>query len=126
LSEVRFSRINYEEVTRKLREYAGKAVAKGALAVILIGSLARGDYTARSDADVVVIVESDSRRPIDRIADYIDPTMPIDVEPRVYTLDEVRRMARRKAGIVREILEVGVLLAGDPRVLDYLRGELEE
>jgi len=73
----------------------------------------------------VVIVESDSRRPIDRIADYIDPTMPVDVEPRVYTLDEVRRMARRKARIVREILEVGILLAGDPRVLDYLRGELE-
>jgi len=126
LSEVRFSRINYEEVMRRLREYAGKAAARGSLAVILIGSLARGDYTARSDADVVVIVESDSRRPIDRIADYIDPTMPVDVEPRVYTLDEVRRMARRKARIVREILEVGVLLAGDPRVLDYLRGELEE
>jgi len=125
LSEVRFSRINYEEVMRRLREYAEKAVARGALAVILIGSLARGDYTARSDADVVVIVESDSRRPIDRIADYIDPTMPIDVEPRVYTLDEVRGMARRKARIVREILEVGVLLAGNPRVLDYLRGELE-
>jgi len=49
LSEVRFSRINYEEVMRRLREYAEKAVARGALAVILIGSLARGDYTARSE-----------------------------------------------------------------------------
>jgi len=72
LSEIRVSRINYEEVMRKLREYAGKAVTRGALADILIGSLARGDYTARSDADVVVIVGSDSRRSIDRVADPID------------------------------------------------------
>jgi len=62
---------------------------------------------------------------MDRIIDYIDPEMPVDVEPRVYTLDEVRGMARRKARIVREILEVGILLAGDSRVIDHLREGLE-
>jgi len=120
LSEVRFLRLDYEEVMRRLKEYAEEAVRRGALAVILIGSLARGDYTAYSDADVIIVLRSDNRRPIDRIAEYIDPRMPVDLEPRVYTIEELKSMARRGARTVKEILEVGILLAGDRRVLEEL------
>ena len=56
---LRVFRLEYELVTRKLREYAERAVERGALAVVLVGSLARGDYTAFSDADVVVVVRDD-------------------------------------------------------------------
>jgi len=103
--------LDVEKVLAELREYALRAVERGALAVVLIGSLARGDYTAFSDADVVVIVAEDERRPVDRVADFLDPTLSVDVEPRVYTVEELRAMAARGSRIVEEIRR-GVVLAG--------------
>jgi len=94
-----------------IRRGALRAVERGALAVVLIGSLARGDYTAFSDADVVVVVAEDERRPVDRVADFLDPTLPVDVEPRVYTVEELRAMAARGSRIVEKIKR-GVVLAG--------------
>jgi predicted nucleotidyltransferase len=62
---------------------------KRAVAVILIGSLNRGDYTAFSDADIVIVVRNDyPEKFLDRVTDFTDPTLPIDVEPRVYTENE--------------------------------------
>jgi len=104
-------KLDVEKVLAELREYALRAVERGALAVVLIGSLARGDYTAFSDADVVVIVAEDKRRPVDRVADFLDPTLSVDVEPRVYTVEELRAMAARGSRIVEEIRR-GVVLAG--------------
>ncbi|WP_245218405.1 nucleotidyltransferase domain-containing protein [Pyrobaculum islandicum] len=49
--------------------------------MVLIGSLARGDYTAFSDADVVIVLREDGRRPMDRIPDFLDSSFPIDLEP---------------------------------------------
>jgi predicted nucleotidyltransferase len=116
-------KLNYELVLRKLKEYAEKALEKGALVVFLIGSLARGDYTAFSDADVVIIVRDDYPKKLpDRISDFIDPTLPVDVEPRVYTLSEFSKMARNKERIIKEIEEYGIVLAGDVGfVKDILR-----
>jgi predicted nucleotidyltransferase len=116
-------KLDYEFVLRKLREYAEKALEKDALVVFLIGSLARGDYTAFSDADVVIIVRDDYPKKLpDRISDFIDPKLPVDVEPRVYTLSEFSKMARNKERIIKEIEEYGIVLAGDVGfVKDILR-----
>jgi predicted nucleotidyltransferase len=116
-------KLNYELVLRKLREHAERVLEKGALVVFLIGSLARGDYTAFSDADVVIIVRDDYPKKLpDRISDFIDPTLPVDVEPRVYTLSEFSKMARNKERIIKEIEEYGIVLAGDVGfVKDILR-----
>jgi predicted nucleotidyltransferase len=116
-------RLNYELVLRKLREYAERALEKGALVVFLIGSLARGDYTAFSDADVVIIVRDDYPKKLpDRISDFIDPKLPVDVEPRVYTLSEFSKMVQNKERIVREIEKYGIVLAGDVSFMkDILR-----
>jgi len=108
-------------VLKKLREYALKALEKDAIAVFLIGSLARGDYTAFSDADVVVIVRDDYPRGfIDRISDFIDPTLPIDIEPRVYTVSEFLKLIQNRSRIVEEVLSYGILLAGDPNIVKEL------
>lgn len=50
--DVKVFKLNYEYIIKKLRDYAEKALEKDAIAVILIGSLAKGDYTAFSDADI--------------------------------------------------------------------------
>jgi predicted nucleotidyltransferase len=116
-------KLNYELVLRKLREYAERALEKGALVVFLIGSLARGDYTAFSDADVVIIVRDDYPKKLpNRISYFIDPKLPVDVEPRVYTLSEFSKMAQNKERIVREIEKYGIVLAGDVSFMkDILR-----
>jgi predicted nucleotidyltransferase len=116
-------KLDYDLVLRKLREYAERALEKGALVVFLIGSLARGDYTAFSDADVVIIVRDDYPKKLpDRISDFIDPKLPVDVEPRVYTLSEFSKMVQNKERIVREIEKYGIVLAGDVSFMkDILR-----
>jgi predicted nucleotidyltransferase len=116
-------RLNYELVFKRLKEYAERALEKGAIVVFLIGSLARGDYTAFSDADVIIIVRDDYPKKLpDRISDFIDPTLSVDVEPRVYTLSEFSKMAQNKERIIREIEKYGIILAGDVSfVKDILR-----
>jgi predicted nucleotidyltransferase len=48
----------------------------------LIGSLARGDYTALSDANVVVVICDDyPTKHSECIVDLIDPTLLVDLEP---------------------------------------------
>ena len=120
-AEVRFFSLNYDQVLKELKNYAKKCIDKGAKAVILIGSLARKDYTAFSDADIIVISDNVPSRPIDRIKEFIDPTLSIDIEPRVYTSEEVLIMAKKKSSIIKEIVEHGILLSGDEKIIERLR-----
>uniref|UniRef100_A0A7J2U4D7 Nucleotidyltransferase domain-containing protein n=1 Tax=Ignisphaera aggregans TaxID=334771 RepID=A0A7J2U4D7_9CREN len=55
--EVKVFKLNYDYVIKKLREYAEKALEKRAVAVILVDSITRGDYTAFSDADIVTLFD---------------------------------------------------------------------
>src|SRR5215468_5296711 len=43
----------------------------GVREVWLYGSLARGDATPRSDADLLVVLDEDARRPMDRIPEFL-------------------------------------------------------
>ena len=120
MSEIKLFRIDYDKVIERLKEFAKRKINENnnILAVVLIGSLARGDYTAFSDADLVVIVKEDHRRFLDRITEFIDPTLGIDIDPMVYTLSEMKEMSKRNSRLVKEIKEYGILLAGDKRILE--------
>lgn len=120
-SEIKLFEPDYEAIMRELKEYAEKTVKRGALAVILIGSLARGDYTAFSDADVIIVVEESSERPIDRIIKYLEPSASVDIEPRVYSTKEIQAMAKRRARIIKEIIEHGILLSGNKEIIEEIR-----
>ena len=120
-AEVRFFSLNYDQVLKELKNYAKKCIDKGAKAIILIGSLARKDYTAFSDADIIIISDNVPSRPIDRIKEFIDPTLSIDIEPRVYTSEEILIMAKKKSSIIKEIVEHGILLSGDEKIIERLR-----
>ena len=82
-------------------------------AVILFGSLARGDYAPGSDADLLLFLDSDKRRLIDRIPDYLreflDAPVPVEVFP--YTKDEVDRMRASGNHFIERALREGVTLA---------------
>ncbi len=114
-------RLDRDRIIAELRGYARDALKKGALLVVLVGSLARGDYTAYSDADVVVVLESSDKKPHERISEFLDPTLTVDIDPFVYTLDEILDFARSGRRIVKEILEHGVVLAGDEKLLARIR-----
>ena len=62
---------------------------------VLFGSIARGDYGTRSDADLlIVLTHSSHERYFDRIPEFIpyfmDAGVPVDLFP--YTEEEVERM----------------------------------
>jgi predicted nucleotidyltransferase len=82
--------------------------------VLLFGSLARGEDSTRSDADIVVILrESRHRRIFDRTHDfrpYFSPAhIPVDV--LAYTEAEVERMRSRGNPFMCQVLSEGVMLA---------------
>ena len=104
---VKFFRLDKQRIDQALRRYAaGLAEDPRVLAVILFGSLARGDATGTSDADVVIILH-DSPEPFhDRIPEYLRPGVGISMDVFPYTLQEALREGRwllDRAG-VRECL----------------------
>ena len=106
-------------------EAVGRFVARAArelrpLALVLFGSLARGDYHRHSDADVcvVMVTEVGFFEGYDRVV-ALDPSGV--VQPVVYGANAFREMVRTANGLVLEVLADGVFLAGD----EAFRREIE-
>lgn len=95
---VTFHRLDRDAVLAQLRRYARDELGSRpeVREAVLIGSLARGDWSARSDADVVVIVDSTDERGPFRGAAYA-PAAPIgvDVDVFVYLPEEMRSWSPR-------------------------------
>ena len=80
------------------------------LAVVLFGSLARGDQTAASDADVLIILE-DSRLKFDeRIPALMPVGIGIGVDVFPYTVVEATQAIKEGWGVVRIALQEGLVL----------------
>ena len=124
-AEVRFLRIDYGEVIKFLKEYARRLVeTKGVRLVVLFGSFAKGDYTATSDADLLIVSDKTAERPIDRIPEFMEPGAPVAIEPRVLKTDELRRLVQEGSRFVKEVFSTGVLLAGDEKLFADIREKL--
>jgi predicted nucleotidyltransferase len=122
--EVRYLKINFDETLRRLKEYAkSKARVHQARAIVLTGSLAKGSYTGTSDADILVIADNLPTRVLERYALFAEPSMPIDLEPRVYTLDEFISKVLQGDRFAVESLEIGIPLYGE-RFFKELRESL--
>ena len=113
-SEARYLKINFDEVFEKLREYAkSKAQAHEVRAIVLTGSLAKGTYTGTSDADILVIADEVPVRLLERYELFADPTLPVDIEPRVYTTKEFVSKLGQGERFAVESLELGIPLYGE-------------
>lgn len=92
-AEVRF--IDYDETLRNLRKAVAEAKAKypEIAKVFLFGSFVQGNWTADSDADLIVVVRKDFPRFLDRAPYQIFPKG-IPTDSLVYSEDEFEKMAR--------------------------------
>lgn len=100
---------NPEKIKSELRELARQAIIKepNILAIYLFGSRASGNFSARSDADLLIVIQHSDDRPIDRIPHYLEffvkAPVPVDVFP--YTKQEID-----KNPFAKKALKEGVLL----------------
>ena len=111
--QVRVWKIDVPAVMAQLRAWAERLCANDdrVLAVVLFGSLARGDATARSDADVLLLLE-ETDLPFDRrLVHYRPLGMPVPVEVFPYTRSEAGRMLREGWGMAVPAAREGVVLA---------------
>jgi predicted nucleotidyltransferase len=86
----------------------------GVRAVVVFGSVARGDFNVWSDIDVLVVAEHLPAEYRDRL-DAIGWPPPSGVEPVVWTPREYRRQRERGNPIAVEAEQTGVWLVGAPR-----------
>ena len=110
---VKVSFLEAEPIIAKLKERARELLTSHpqVLEVGLFGSLVRGDYGPGSDADLLLILEADPRRWIDRMAEFHESFsglgIAIDVFP--YTVEEIEAM--QDSGLVKTALAERVVLA---------------
>lgn len=118
----RLWKINREEVISKLEEWAKKLSAEreDVLAVVLFGSLARGDFTAKSDADLVIILKTSDKEFKDRIPDFIPRGVGISIDVFPYTLEEASKMASESLGVIGIALKEGIILVDKLNLNSFL------
>lgn len=109
---IRIFRVDAEAVRARLRAWAQRLGQEdnNVLAVVLFGSFARGDYTAASDADVVVILRDSSLRFDERIPFYRPRRVGVGVDVFPYTLQEARQSLKEGWGVVPAALAEGEVL----------------
>jgi len=83
-------------------------------AVVLFGSLAGGTATPASDADLLVVLNHDRRRVIDRVVEYARPFETAGLAPQVlpWTAAELQQRLAEDDPFAREIVTRGTVLAG--------------
>lgn len=108
---IRVFRIQREQVIERLRQWAESLRSRPeVLAVVLFGSLARGDCTAASDADVLVVLRDSPLRFHDRIPLYRPTGVGVSVDVFPYTLAEARQSFAEGWGIVPAAVAEGQTL----------------
>ncbi|MFW5905031.1 MAG: nucleotidyltransferase domain-containing protein [bacterium] len=92
-----------EEAVREHAE-ALRRREPGVSRVIWYGSWVNGTPTPSSDVDLCVVVESDPRRPRDRVPDYLPTRFPVGVDLVVLTEQEFQEMEERAPTWYRAIV----------------------
>jgi len=76
----------------------------------LFGSLARGNATPRSDADLLFVVDEDARRPMDRIPEFLRLLQGVGRPTDVLVLTVAEWAAREGTALRREVVGRGIRL----------------
>jgi len=109
-AEVRF--LDYDEILRDLRQAVreAKAIHPEIIKVLLFGSLAQGNWTADSDADLIVMVRRE-------FPDFLKSRVPyqifshsIPTDSLVYSESEFERMACDSGSFLAQNLPTAIEL----------------
>ncbi len=98
-------------LARQLAERLDPAL--GIRAVVVFGSVARGDFNLWSDVDVLVVADRLPERWLDRLGELVD-SAPARVSAVAWTPAELGDMLRRRNPIAVEARTAGVTVAGRP------------
>ena len=112
---VKIKSLDKNKVLRELKRVARGIIKKdqAVVEISLFGSLAKGDYTGSSDADILIVLKNDSKRFIDRIPHYLgqflQADVPVDVFP--YTLSELEELGKGKNPFIKRIQDEKIILS---------------
>ncbi|MDQ7794291.1 MAG: nucleotidyltransferase domain-containing protein [bacterium] len=102
-----------EELLEQARRYAANLqTLLASLAVVVTGSVARGDFNLWSDLDLIVIADDLPPHPLDR-SELLYSVATGGVEPRGYTVAEFTHLLERGVPWAKEIRDQGVVVTGD-------------
>jgi predicted nucleotidyltransferase len=102
-----------ERLIALARRYGeGLAARLQVLAVVVVGSVARGDFNLWSDVDVVVVATGLPARALDRATVLLSDAPP-GVQPVGFLPGEFRDAVRRGNAMAREALSIGIKVVGD-------------
>jgi predicted nucleotidyltransferase len=107
---------------KRLRDIVDQLHDTDAIAVLLFGSMARGDQDSQSDVDVLVVVDDNKRRSDVLSVFRARPSNDSHV-PLVLTVQALREEAREHPSFVAHLLDEGTLLLRRP-AWDNLRQSL--
>jgi predicted nucleotidyltransferase len=82
----------------------------GVREVWLFGSLARGNATPRSDADLLIVLDRDARRPMDRTPEFLVLLEGLGRPTDVRVLTAAEWKARDGTALHREVVTRGIRL----------------
>jgi len=96
------------------REFSEGLEKKNIRNLILFGSVARGDFTERSDIDILVIYSR--KKPKDAVvkrAEELIDEYDVDIVPVYLSITDVRNRKRDADRFIMKVLEEGEMLYGD-------------
>jgi hypothetical protein len=109
-AEVRF--LDYDQILSELRQAVkeAKAAHPEMVKVLLFGSLAQGDWTADSDADLIVVVDREFPDFLSSRVPYQVFTRSIPTDSLIYSLTEFQKMSRDPESFVAQNLPTALEL----------------
>ncbi|MEO0289617.1 MAG: nucleotidyltransferase domain-containing protein [candidate division WOR-3 bacterium] len=108
---VKVFRINSKKIIENLKEWAKKlSKDENIFAVLLFGSLAKGEETPASDADILIILKKSNMKFHERIPHFIPTGIGISVDVFLYTIEELFSLVNNKNRIIDEVIKSGIIL----------------
>lgn len=110
---VRRRRERAEQIARAA-EWAERLAARLPVraVVVVVGSIARGDFNKWSDLDVLVVADALPDDPLERLA-LLDADAPTGLQPMGWTPEELARRRARRDPIAVEADTLGVVVLGE-------------
>ena len=112
LPSVKIRFLDRAKILRELKELSLtlKKERKDVISIILFGSLAKGNHTGGSDADIIIIVKHSKKDLVERIFEFrkyfLNCSIPVDV--LVYTEEEIEKM--KHEGFIDSVIKEGITL----------------